>query len=101
MPFVVMGQTLAAAWLERQTGLCALQRLNLAFLVGGKHHRMLRRIQVQTDNVLQLLDKLRVVAEFEGSRRWGFKPKARHTRRTVASLTPATWAKLRVLQCVA
>src|SRR5664280_1540874 len=66
MSLVVMRHALGPAFFQRQAGLAAFQGLNLAFLVGGKHQRMLRRIEVQTHNVLQFLHKLRIADELKG-----------------------------------
>src|SRR5271154_4441853 len=43
----------------------AIQRLNLALLVAAQHQRVLGRVQVQTDDVVELLDETLVVGEFE------------------------------------
>jgi hypothetical protein len=56
----------AASALQRQAGLSTIQSLNLALLVGTQHQRMLRRVEVQTDNVFQFLGELRIVDDFEG-----------------------------------
>src|SRR5271165_6306940 len=66
MSLVVMGHALGAALFQRQAGLAAFQGLNLAFLIGGKYRGMLRRIEVQTHDVLQFLHKLRITAELKG-----------------------------------
>ena len=42
-----------------------IQRLHLAFLIETQHQRMVRRIQIQPDNVADFLDKLRVGRQFE------------------------------------
>ena len=57
---VVMGHRAAASLLQRQTGLSAIQGLNLALLVHAKHDCFVRRIQVEADDVSQLFEKLRV-----------------------------------------
>jgi hypothetical protein len=44
----------------------AIQRLNLALFVGAQHQRMLRRVEVETDNVFQFLGERRIVAGLEG-----------------------------------
>ena len=62
---VVMGHGAAAALLDRQAGLGAVQSLNLALLVGAQHDGVLGRIQIQADDVLQLLLELGIAAELE------------------------------------
>jgi hypothetical protein len=44
-----------------------LERLNLAFFIDAQHHRVIRRIEVETDDVAHLLDELRVGRELEAS----------------------------------
>ena len=51
MTFVVMGHRRGASFLQRQTGLGAVERLYLALLVAALHERMLGWIQVQTHDV--------------------------------------------------
>ena len=53
--FVVVGHSGAASALQRQAGLGTVQSLNLALLVGAQHQRVLRRVEVQTDDVFQFL----------------------------------------------
>src|SRR5262245_11031437 len=42
---IVVSERTASAPLERQPGLSAIQRLNLALLIDAKHNRILRRSQ--------------------------------------------------------
>jgi hypothetical protein len=51
--------------LDRQPGLRAVQRLDPALLVHRENYGVLGRVQVQTDDVLQFLRELRVVADLE------------------------------------
>ena len=44
--FVIVSHRAAAALLERQPWLGAVQRLDLALLIHTKHHRLLRRVQI-------------------------------------------------------
>jgi hypothetical protein len=53
-------------FLQRQTRLCPVQRLNLAFLINRKHDRLLWWVEIQPDNVFQLFDELRIAADFKG-----------------------------------
>ena len=53
--------------LQRQPGLCAVQRLHLALLVAAQHQRMLGRGHVQPHDVFELLDELRVTRDLEAA----------------------------------
>ena len=46
--FVIMGHRAATALLQRQAGLCSIQRPDLTLFVHAKHDRVLWRIQVQS-----------------------------------------------------
>jgi len=48
-----------------QHGLGAAQSLDLRFLIHRQHHRVVWRVEVQPDDVTHLLDKERIVREFE------------------------------------
>ena len=65
MPLVVMRHCRAAALLHRQAGLSAVERLDLGFFVDRQHHRVRRRIDIKTDNVAQLGDKLAIARQLE------------------------------------
>jgi len=54
-----------AARLERQTGLGAVEGLDLACLVDREDDGMSRRIDVKTNDVLEFVGKLGVVRQFE------------------------------------
>ena len=62
---VVLGHGAGAALLQRQTRLCAIERLDLALLIEGENDRLRRRIDIEPDHIAQLLDELGVVREFE------------------------------------
>ena len=62
---VVVGHRAGPAGLDRQRRLGAIQRLDLALLVHAQHDRVLRRVQIQADDVDELLLKPRVVRELE------------------------------------
>lgn len=51
---------------HRQQWPCAVQCLNLGFLIHAQHQRFVRRIHVQANNIPDFLDKERVLREFEG-----------------------------------
>ena len=52
---------------QRQHGARAIERLNPALLIDTEDDRFGGRIQIQPDDVAQLLDKLRVLRQFEAS----------------------------------
>src|SRR5208283_4914209 len=74
---VIMGQRLAAALLEGQPRLRAIQSLDLAFFVARKHQGVLRRVEVEADDILELFFKAGVVGEFEGFDPMWFQPGTR------------------------
>src|SRR5438132_14435930 len=65
MAFVVVGHRPSAALLHRQTGLGAVERLDLALLIYREDDGVGGRIDIETDDVPELLDKLRVLRQFE------------------------------------
>ena len=58
MPLVVVCHGLAAPGLDRQPGLGAVERLDLAFFIDRQHHRMGRRIDIEPNNISELVGKL-------------------------------------------
>jgi hypothetical protein len=62
---VVMGHRPGAALFQGQAGLRPVERLNLAFLVDGQHERLLRRIEIEADDVLNLFEEIGVVGDLE------------------------------------
>src|SRR5688572_10283094 len=67
MADVIMRHGSGAAFLERQSRLRAIEGLHLALLIAAEDDRMLGRIQVEADHILERLHKLRVIGVFEGS----------------------------------
>ena len=67
VPLVIVGHRLAAPRLDRQSGLGAVERLDLALLVDRQHHRMGRRIDIEPDDVGQLGGELGVARALEGA----------------------------------
>ena len=65
MAFVVMRQGAALAGFHRQARLGAIQRLNLAFLIDGKHDGLFRGVQIEADDILQLFGEPGVVGYLE------------------------------------
>jgi len=57
MPLVVMGHRAGAPFLDRQPGLGAVERLDLALLIDREHDRVRRRIDVEPDDCAQLGDE--------------------------------------------
>ena len=65
MAFVVVGHGSGTALLHRQTGLGAVERLDLALLIDREDDGMGGRIDIEADDVAQLVDKFRVGGELE------------------------------------
>ena len=61
MALVIMRHGSRTALLHRQAGLRAIKGLDLAFLVNTKHQGVFRRVEVKTDDILQLLNEMRIV----------------------------------------
>jgi hypothetical protein len=66
MPFGIVGHRFATAFLQRQTRLYAIQRLNLTFLLNRNRDCWLWWVEIQPDYVFQFLDELRMAADLEG-----------------------------------
>ena len=64
---VVMGHRPAFSGLERQARLRAVERLDLAFLVDRDDQRVLGRVHVEADDVLDLLGELGIVGALKGA----------------------------------
>src|ERR1700690_288657 len=62
---VGVGHRSGAARLYRQTGLGAVERLDLAFFIDREDYSMGGRIDIEADDVAQLVDKMRVGGELE------------------------------------
>ena len=65
VPLVVVGHRPGAALLERQAGLGAVERLDLALFVDAEHDRVRRGIDIQPDDVAQLVDERGVLGQLE------------------------------------
>ena len=70
---IIVSHRSAAALLERQPRLRAVQRLDLAFLVDTKDERFIGWIQVKTDDISEFLHKVLVSTEFEGFDQMGLQ----------------------------
>ena len=64
---VVVRHRPAAARLDRQSGLGAVERLDLALLVDRQHHGVRRRIDIEADDVGSLAAKLGIARALEGA----------------------------------
>ncbi len=62
---VVVGHGAGAALLHRQARLGAVERLDLALLIDAQHQRLVRRVQIEADDIGDLLLELRVVGDLE------------------------------------
>ena len=81
--FVVVGRGGTATLLHGQSGLGAVQRLNLTLLVDRQDQRVLGRVEKYADNVLQFGGEIRIVADLEAFYTMRFRsvgvPNAPHT----------------------
>src|SRR5437667_2734549 len=65
---VIMGLGTDMPFAQRQTRLAALKSLDLAFLVTTKHHGLLGRIEVKTDDIPKLRLKIRIGGKLKNPR---------------------------------
>ena len=72
--FVVVGHGPAFAGLERQAGLRAVERLDLAFLVDRDDDGVRGRVHVEADDVLDLLGEIGIVGALEGAEAMRLQP---------------------------
>jgi hypothetical protein len=63
-----------AALLHRQSGLCAIEGLDSAFLIDAQHQRLFGRVEIKSDDILNLFGELRIVRQLEGLRQVRFEP---------------------------
>ena len=75
MADVVVGLSLGHTDVHRQDGLRTLERLDLRLFIHRKYNRVLRRVDVETDDIADLLDELRVVRDLETSDNVRLEPK--------------------------
>src|SRR6266851_1691458 len=82
---VVMGEGLAAPLLQWKSRLRAIQGLDLALLIAGEHDGVLRRVEVESHDLFELLFKMRVVGKLEAACAMRLeavcRPDPSHTRR--------------------
>lgn len=62
---VIMGHRSTATLFHGQSGLCAVQGLDLGLLVYAKHHGLVRWVQIQSHDIGELLDELLISGQFE------------------------------------
>ena len=62
MPLVIVGTALDLAGFQLQLWLSAIQCLDLRFFVNRQHQRVIRRIQVQANDIENLPSKVWIVA---------------------------------------
>ena len=86
---------------HRENRLGAVEGLNLALFVDGQHDSLLRRREVQPDDITNLFDEERVGRELERLGEWGLSPKVCQIRTMALGDRPSSRAKERVLQWVA
>ncbi len=64
---IIVGHGPAFSGFQRQAGLSAVERLDLAFFVDGDDDGVRRRVHVETDDVFDFLREVRITRAFEGS----------------------------------
>src|SRR5262249_18953492 len=98
MPFIVVGHSSAAALVQGQAGLRAVQGLNLAFLIHAQNYSMFGRMEIKPTMASSFSANCGSLLTLKVLARCGFSPWVCQMRRTVDSLTPAAAAMVRVLQ---
>lgn len=85
---VVVCHRPTAALLQRKTGLSAIEGLNLTFLVDAQNEGFLWWIEIESDDIVKLLDKVFVAADLESLDEMGLEvvlpPDTLNARRTDA-----------------
>src|SRR3972149_6339094 len=61
MTLVIVSSAFGLPGQHRKDRLATAERLDLTLLIYTKHHRMMRRVHVQADNVSHLIDQQRIV----------------------------------------
>ena len=65
VPLVVVRHGSGATLLQRQSGLCAIKRLNLALFVDRQHDGVCGQIDIEPDDVAQFVGETRIVGQLE------------------------------------
>ena len=79
---------------HREQRLGAIQRLDLRFLVDAEHQRVVRRVEIEADDVAHLVDKQGSADSLKVSLRCGWSENARQMRCTVEIDKPEALAVL-------
>ena len=82
VPRVVVRAPLHLSWTKLEQRLRAIQGLHLRLLIHAENQRVVRRIQIEADDVDDFLGESRVVAHLECSHRCGLRSAAVQTSRT-------------------
>jgi hypothetical protein len=98
VPLIFKFMAFDAAGGKRQNRIESIKSLNCCFLINTEYGGMLRRIQIQPDNVRGLSLEVRIIADQIPLSRCGFSPASFQTRWTACLLTPSSTASLRQLQ---
>jgi hypothetical protein len=101
VPVAVVGHRLTADLPKRRAQRRAVQRLDLALLVDTQDDSEFGRDETEPYYRPELLGELRVLADLEALQRMPLQAVGAPIRRTLASLSPSTFAIVRVLQWVA
>ena len=100
MPVVLEAVTFGASGRKRQNRIEPIESLNGSFFIDAEYSRVLRRVQVQTENVGRFAFELGIIAGQVTFQAVGLQTGLLHTRCTASSVTPSAAASLRQLQCV-
>ena len=95
---IVVGHGGGAPLLQRQARLSAVERLDLALLIDREHDGMLRRIDIEPDHVMQLIDEVGIIREFELPNAMRLQPVRSPDARTELALIPAAFAIMVAVQ---
>jgi hypothetical protein len=66
MALVIMRHGAGAALLHGQSRLGAIEGLDLALLIDAQHQRLVGRVEIEPDDVLNFFRELRIVRQLEG-----------------------------------
>lgn len=72
---IVMRDALHIAEPQGKDGLRTIQRLDLSFLIHTQHERLIRRVEIEADDVTHLLHKEGIGGELEGALSMRLEPK--------------------------
>jgi hypothetical protein len=97
---VIMGHRAEPPFLERQSRLGPVKRLNLAFLVEGQHDGVCGRIDIKPDDIVEFIGKRRIIRQLELPEAVRCRPCAFQMRRTALALILLAAAIMSAVQCV-